>query len=105
MKFPCLLILNEKHGKWYLLLESQDDLVEAAITTVQRRNKEGWYHGLGQYDPKSAELLEHAMQEDVTRVQQAKASWALMNSRIDSEYEGFDLEYFDNKPATAQEVE
>lgn len=101
MKYPSLLILNEKHGKWYYLLESQEDLTHAAITIVDRRLTEGWYDDLAEYDPEAAEMLDLYNQAEGGSIKQAKAAWELLHLRIESEYEGFDVEYFDNKKPVA----
>ncbi len=56
---PSVLVLKEKHGEQYFLVQSDQDLHRIALTIVKGRLKDRWYYDPSEEDlPKKPELTE-----------------------------------------------
>jgi len=62
--FPKLLVVTEKHGEEYYLINDIDGLLRAALAIVLRRSEEGyWYH-----KPEKSKLKEEVAEDVLVKL-------------------------------------
>src|SRR5262249_51973677 len=59
-QFPKLLVIKEKHGEEYYLINDIDALLRAALAVVLRRHEEGYW-----YEKPEKDKLKEEVAEDV----------------------------------------
>jgi hypothetical protein len=78
-----VLVLREKHEPVYMLVTTERQLFEAALTIVGARLRYGWYHEFpGQ---EARQIVDEA---------DGRKAWRFLVSRSGCEYEGLSLEPF-----------
>ena len=86
-----LVGFHEKHGRRYFVLggdeggeQETQKLQHVALTIFRERDAENWY-GVEELNGTQARYYKKAQEGD------AKAALAFLNSRLDWEYEGFEI--------------
>ena len=90
MNYPQLLVLKEKYGDWYYLINDRDHLYVTALDILTRRfNEEYWYF---EYDPMYKRVIESI------ETNNGKIAWNILDERGSGgyAYETVDLCAFDN---------